>query len=42
MKALSGAVVVQDGDAEPMVVILPYELYLKIQEAARQKGDTKR
>lgn len=35
MKALSGAYVIQDADAEPVVVILPYQTYLKIQEVAR-------
>lgn len=42
MKALSGAVVVQDGDAEPMVVILPYETYLRIQEATLDDFDERR
>lgn len=35
MKSLTGAVVVQDGDATAMIVILPYETYLAIQQAIK-------
>ena len=42
LRALTGAIVVQGANNTPLVVILPYETYLRIQDAAhgpRQKGD---
>lgn len=32
LKSFEGAVVVQDGESEPLVVIVPYATYLKMQE----------
>lgn len=39
LKGLTGAIVVQDNDAEPLVVILPYVTYLAMQSAANLGDD---
>ena len=39
MKAMEGAVVIQDADAEPLVVIVPFATYLRLQVASVTNGN---
>lgn len=40
LRALAGALVVQDAEAEPLVVIVPYETYLKLQGGREGRVNT--
>lgn len=39
MKAMEGAVVIQDADAQPLVVIVPYSTYIRMQEEVHRLAD---